>query len=198
MSSALYGLILLFVGASVVSHQFTPIALCVVPFALAAVGRTKMKTLWLITAVLTFGWLSWQGRVYWLGNLSQIFGGVGQVGVVVNSSVGDRLQSVPSGRLLVEHARIAASVVTFLGAALGFWWSWRRGRTQWTLAVLAIAPVFVALATSYGGEVALRILLFSLAPAAVLIASLIDGPVASRLSILHASFWADCCWRYSL
>lgn len=77
MSSALYGLILLFVGATVVSHQFTPIALCVVPFALAATGRTKMKTLWLITAVLTFGWLSWQGRVYWLGHLSRNFRGCG-------------------------------------------------------------------------------------------------------------------------
>jgi hypothetical protein len=184
MSLSMYGLLLFFISAIVVSHQFTPIALCVVLFVLAMAGRTQMKALWLITAVLVSGWLSWQGSIYWIGHLKQVFGGVGQVGAVVNASVGARLEAVPSGRLLVQHARIAASVLTGLGAALGFWWSWRRGRTQWTLVILALAPVAVALATNYGGEVALRILLFSLAPAAVLIAGLVDVPSPSRLAIV--------------
>ncbi len=45
---------------------------------------------------------------------------------------------------------------------------------MWTMVVVAVAPVAVAGAVSYRGEVVLRVLLFSLAPASVLIAGLID------------------------
>jgi hypothetical protein len=180
---SLYVVVLLLVSAVVVSHQFTPIALGVVLIVLTAAGRTRLRSLWLLVAVLAFAWLSWQGRTYWVGHLGQIFGNVGQVGAVVSTSVVARLRAVPSGRLLVQHARIAASLVTWIGAGVAFWWSWRRGRTQWTLAILAVAPVVVALATNYGGEVALRILLFSLAPAAVLIAGLVDTAGIPRLAL---------------
>ena len=52
---------------------------------------------------------------------------------------------------------------------------WRRGRPLWTLAIVMTAPVVVAVGVNYGGEVVLRILLFSLAPCSIFIAGLLDG-----------------------
>ena len=147
-------------------------------------GRTKLNLLWIITAALAFGWFSWLARTYWVGHLRAVFGGIGQVGGVVNSTVGSRLQNASVERLLVQDSRLAVSAVIMLSAAFGFWWSWRRGRTQWTLAILAVAPIGVALVTDYGGEVALRVLLFSLAPASVLIALLVDKGITTRISLV--------------
>ena len=179
----LYFIILAITLAIVASHQFTPLALCVVLLVLAMAGRTKLKLLWIITAVLAFGWFSWLARTYWVGHLHAVFGGIGQVGGVVNSTVGSRLQNASVERLLVQDSRLAVSAVIVLSAAFGFWWSWRRGRTQWTLAILAVAPIGVALVTDYGGEVALRVLLFSLPFASVLIALLVDEGITTRISL---------------
>lgn len=179
----LYSIILAVTFAIVASHQFTPLALCVVLFVLAMAGRTKLNLLWIITAVLAFAWFSWLARTYWIGHLHAVFGGIGQVGGVVNSTVGTRLQNASTERLLVQDSRLAVSAVIVLSAAFGFWWSWRRGRTQWTLVILAVAPIAVALVTDYGGEVALRVLLFSLAPASVLIALLVDEGLTTRISL---------------
>ncbi len=182
----LYLIILAITFAIVASHQFTPLALCVVLFVLAITGRTKLNLLWIVTLVLAFAWFSWFARTYWVGHLHAVFGGIGQVGGVVSGTVGTRLQNASPERLLVQDSRLAVSAVIVLSAVFGFWWSWRRGRTQWTLAILAVAPIAVALVTDYGGEVALRVLLFSLAPASILIALLVDERVTTRISLAIA------------
>lgn len=174
--AAFFGLVIFLIAAVVVSHQFTPLALIVVLLALSVAGRTKLKSLWLFVVVLVFAWLSWEAKIYWAGHLREIFGAVGSIGSAVNSSVGGRLDKVPSGRIEVQYARLAASLITWLGGALGFYVLWRRGRTLWTVAIVMAAPVFVAAGVNYGGEVALRILLFSLAPAAIFLAALLDTP----------------------
>jgi hypothetical protein len=161
-------------GTSAVTHQITPAALCLVFFGLAVTGRTNLRMLWVLMAVLVWAWLSWEAHTYWSNHLSKVLGSAGQVGSTLNSTVGARLQAKSFGRSLVEYGCLLAAAITWLGAVAGTWALWRRGRTMWTMVIVALAPVLVAGAVSYGGEVALRILLFSLAPAAVLIASIID------------------------
>jgi hypothetical protein len=174
--AAFFGLVLFLIAAVVVSHQFTPLALIVILLALSVAGRTRLKSLWLFVLVLVFAWLSWEAKIYWAGHLREIFGAVGSIGSSLDSSVGGRLNMVPSGRIEVQYARLAASLITWIGGALGFYVLWRRGRTLWTLAIVMVAPVFVAAGVNYGGEVALRILLFSLAPGAIFLAALLDAP----------------------
>ena len=180
---AMLTVLLVLVGASAVTHQITPAALCLVFFVFMLTGRTGLRMLWLLMAVMVWAWLSWEGHTYWSNHLSKVFGSAGQVGSTLNSTVGARLQGATLGRSLVQYGRLLAAALTWLGALAGFWVLWRRGRTMWTMAIVAAAPIAVAGAVSYGGEVALRVLLFSLAPAAVLIASLIDRVPLVRSSV---------------
>jgi hypothetical protein len=172
------------VGASAVTHQITPAALCLVFFGLALTGRTSLRMMWILIAVLVWAWLSWEAHAYWSGHLSKVLGSAGQIGSTLNSTVAARLQGTSTGRTLVQDARLFGAAVTWLAAMAGWWALRRRGRSMWTMVVVAVAPVFVAGAVSYGGEVALRVLLFSLAPAAVLTASLIDYRPLRRGSVV--------------
>ena len=180
--AGIFIVVLLAAGASVVAHQLTPVAMGIVLFFLALTGRTRLKWMWLFLAVLVFGWLSWEARPYWLNHLDKIFGNVGQVGSTFGVSVGARLQATSFGRHVVELGRVAAAAVTWLGAVMGFWSRTRRGRTSWALVVMGFAPIAVAGAVSYGGEVALRVLLFSLVPAAIMTVGLLDAPKVRRTS----------------
>ncbi|MGO8872560.1 MAG: hypothetical protein ACLQPH_14375 [Acidimicrobiales bacterium] len=180
---AMLAVLLVVLGASAVSHQITPAALCLVFFGLAVTGRTGLRMLWLLMACLVWAWLSWEGHAYWSDHLAKVFGSAGQVGSTLNATVAARLQGSTPDRQFVQLGRILAAAITWLGALVGFVALWRRGRTLWTMVIVAVFPVAVAGAVSYGGEVALRVLLFSLAPAAVLTASLIDHRVLTRASV---------------
>lgn len=182
--AALAFLLLVLVAVIVISHELTPVALCIVLFMLFLAGRTRMRTLWLFCAFCVFAWLSWAAEPFWSGHLSKIFGGVGNVTSTFTSSVSGRSVAHSRGRSVVEASRLLAAGLTWLVAGAGTWMMWRRHKTQWTLLVLAVAPVAVGGAVSYGGEVALRILLFSLAPLAVLAAGLIDGPFLGLKAVL--------------
>lgn len=168
----------------VISHELSPVALCLVLFFLFLAGRTRLRTLWLFVAFAVFAWLSWEAEPFWSGHLTKLFGSVGTVTSTVTTSVGDRTLSTSLGRSVVEASRLGAAGLIWLLALAGVWVLWRRRRTQWTLIVLALAPIAVSGAVSYGGEVALRILLFSLAPLAVLGAALIDGPFLRRGAVV--------------
>ena len=177
-------LTLLLLVASVISHQFTPLALVAALLALSLAGRTQLRWLWLICGVMVLAWLSWEAEPYWAGHLKQIFGSIGALGSTVSSSVGAHLHGLSSGQVIVERARVLSSLIIGAGAALGMWVLWRDRRTQWALGVLVVAPALVALGVNYGGEVALRVLLFSLAPASILIAGLINVSRPSLLRVL--------------
>jgi hypothetical protein len=182
--AALLGVVIVLCGVLALSHQISPVTLTIVLAVLVCVGRTQLRTVWLWVAFFVIAWLSWEARAYWSGHLTKIFGGVGQVGATVSVTVVHHARSNSIGRSLVEGGRAAEAVVTLLGAAIGAFILWRRGRTIWTVVVLALTPVVTGGVVSYGGEVALRILLFSLAPLAVLVAAMLDGPPTRRSAVV--------------
>ena len=85
---ALLVVLLVILGASAVTHQITPAALCLVFFGFALTGRTSLRMLWVFTAVLVWAWLSWEAHTYWAGHLAKILGSAGQIGSTLNSTVG--------------------------------------------------------------------------------------------------------------
>jgi hypothetical protein len=165
-------LLLLLIGASIVSHQFTPAVIAVVLLALTLLGRIRLKGLWLIVAVATVAWLSWVGQPFWVGHIREVFGGVTQLGSSFSSNVGSRVGTghVP-GRSAVQYARAFASILTWALAAAAAINLWRKGRPRWTMLALVVAPAALVFGVTYGGEAGLRVLLFGLAPASILIAS---------------------------
>jgi hypothetical protein len=174
---ALVGALLLISGGLVVTHQLTPVGLCVALAFLTFVGRTQLRNLWLIVLVMIIAWLSWIAQPYWAGHLSQIFGGFGQFGSNVGSSLGSHLDTkVPLAHRLVLDARILDPGIVGAAVVVAVAVSWLRGRTDWTMAALCVAPVSLAAGQSYGGEVILRIFLFSLPAACVLIAGTLELP----------------------
>jgi hypothetical protein len=157
-------LTLIFV-ASAISHQLTPYAIVLALGACLLTRRLGRPELIAIAFLLSFGWLSLGASDYWTGHLSQIFGGVFQLGHTAGSNVASRIVGTASHRLIVD-VRILLTVGLFSLAGIG---AARRAASSRTLEVLTIAPFFVLAGQSYGGEGLLRV-------------ALLAGPFASLLA----------------
>jgi len=174
---AALGIALLIVAATTVAHELTPVEIGFAAAALAITRRTELRWLWLVTFIFVLAWLSWDATAYWSGHFEQIFGQVGRVSGNVGSSIGTRLNSPSLGRHVVLDARVLDTTV-LMGSALvigGFeliYWQ----RTRWSAVALLAAPIVTIGLQDYGGEVALRVAFYALAPAAMLIGALLDHP----------------------
>jgi hypothetical protein len=155
--------------ASAMSHQLTPYALLLALTACLFTRRLGRPEL--IVAVLLFaaGWLSLGASAYWIGHLSAIFGGVGQLSGSVGANVTARVVGSASHRLIVE-ARILETLALYSLGAIGIL---RRRPNSRALEALAGAPLVILFAQSYGGEGLLRAVLFGLPFVSLLAASAI-------------------------
>jgi hypothetical protein len=168
------GFLLLLGGATVVTHQLTPIILVLILAGLTVLRRCSTPTLTLFFVVAIVAWVCWIAEPFWSYHIRAIFGGVGGVGGTVDRSVAPRLGGSTLSRTIVERSRIGASGLTVAGGAFGL------ARMRWRsvsiveMVLLAVAPVVLIAGTSYGGEVPIRILLFALAPLAIAMASFVE------------------------
>ncbi|MEU6482121.1 lipopolysaccharide biosynthesis protein [Streptomyces sp. NPDC047017] len=173
-------LLLVLIGlfaASVPAHQLTPFVMLGVLAVLVLAGRSELRGLPVLCAVLVVFWLGFMAEPYWSGHFDELFGGVGGVGGNVSTSVTGRIQGGDSTHRLVLYTRVllAGSVL-----CLACWGWWRRRRNRYrerSLPVLAFVPFLGFGMQSYGGEMALRVFLFAL-PGAALLAALALFPRA--------------------
>ncbi|MFI9244531.1 lipopolysaccharide biosynthesis protein [Streptomyces sp. NPDC053086] len=164
-------LLLLLIGlyaASVPAHQLTPFVMLGVLTALVLLGRSELRGLPLLCAVLVAVWVGFMAEPYWSGHFDELFGGVGGVGSNVSTSVSGRIQGGSSTHKLVLYARVllAGSVL-----ALACWGWWRRRSHRYRercLPVLTFVPFLGFGMQSYGGEMALRVFMFAVPGAALL------------------------------
>ncbi|MGV9992398.1 lipopolysaccharide biosynthesis protein [Streptomyces sp. NPDC003374] len=164
-------------AASVPAHQLTPFVMLGVLAVLVLVGRSELRGLPLLFAVLAAFWLGFMAEPYWSGHFDELFGGVGGVGSNVSTSVSGRIQGGDPTHKLVLYTRVllAGGVL-----ALACWGWWRRrlnGYRERSLVVLAFVPFLGFGMQSYGGEMALRVFMFAL-PGAALLAALALFPRA--------------------
>ncbi|MFD1656778.1 lipopolysaccharide biosynthesis protein [Streptomyces caeni] len=155
-------------AACVPAHQLTPFVMLGVLAALVLAGRSELRGLPLLFAVLVAFWVGFMAEPYWSGHFSDLFGGVGGVGSNVSTSVSGRIQGGSSTHKLVLYARVllAGGVM-----ALACWGWWRRREHKYrerSLLVLAFVPFLGFGMQSYGGEMALRVFMFALPGAALL------------------------------
>ncbi|MEU2063394.1 lipopolysaccharide biosynthesis protein [Streptomyces sp. NPDC013455] len=164
-------LLLLLIGlyaATVPAHQLTPFVMLGVLTALVLAGRSELRGLPLLFAVLVAVWIGFLAEPYWSGHFDELFGGVGGVGGNVSTSVSGRIEGGSPAHKLVLYARVllAGSVL-----ALACWGWWRRRRhlfRERSLPILAFVPFLGFGMQSYGGEMALRVFMFAVPGAALL------------------------------
>lgn len=162
-------------AASTVSHQLTPFAMAVAAGALVAGGRCTLRLLPVLFAVMAVAWLSFAAEPYWVGHLADVTGGVGKLGSSLQSGVSDRLDG-SAGHVFVLRLRMVVTVGLWALAAVGVVRSIRgNGGVPWPHVLLAGAPLTLVALQSYGGEILLRVYLFSL-PFAALLAALAFFP----------------------
>ncbi|AQA02544.1 hypothetical protein BVC93_08985 [Mycobacterium sp. MS1601] len=153
-----------------ISHQLTPFAMIIGVAGLVIARRCELKGLPALLVVLLLAWISYMTQAYWGANLGEVMGGVGDVSGTVTSSVADRAALGDPGHQFVVQVRMVTTVLVFLVAAWGLLRRRRRGFEDRVLLVLTAGPVGLAFMQSYGGEIALRVYLFALAPLSVLVA----------------------------
>ncbi|MEU2715181.1 polysaccharide biosynthesis C-terminal domain-containing protein [Streptomyces sp. NPDC007205] len=164
-------LLLVLIGlyaVSVPAHQLTPFVMLGVLAALVLLGRSELRGLPLLFAVLVAVWVGFMAEPYWSGHFNDLFGGVGGVGSNVSTSVSGRIRGGSSTHKLVLYTRVllAGSVMAF---ACWGWWRRRLHRyRERSLLVLTFVPFLGFGMQSYGGEMALRVFMFAVPGAALL------------------------------
>jgi hypothetical protein len=155
-------------AVSTMSHQLTPFYLVGACTALVLVRRSTLPGLPVLFGVILIGWVSFAAVDYWSGHMSNIFGGFGNLGGNLTSSVGGRLMGSTSVHLLTLHAREGVAAVIVGLAILGLLRRRRKGFDDRVLIALFCMPILSIGLQSYGGEMALRIYLFLLPAACIL------------------------------
>jgi hypothetical protein len=170
--------------AATVSHQLTPFVMVMCAAGLVVARRCTLTGLPMLLIVILMAWISFMTQTYWTGHLAELVSDLGDVGETVSSSVVERASEGSAEHQFVVYARILTSVLLFSMVGWGLLRRRRRGIEDRVLLVLIAVPIGVVLLQSYGGEIALRVYLFTLAPACVLAALAFFPYPAARPSLL--------------
>jgi hypothetical protein len=167
---AALALVLIAVFAALVPmHQLTPFAVLAAVATLVLVNRSSFRSLPVLFAVLIGTWISFMAVSYFAGHSADVTGQAGNVHETLNQNLGRRLQG-SSLHLIVVYTRIGLTACLWVLAAYGARRWFRRRGSVLPYAALAIAPFPIILLQPYGGEILLRVYLFSL-PFMVVLAS---------------------------
>lgn len=149
---------LLLVAVICASHQLTPFMALIAITALTLCGRVWPSRLPLITAVVLALWLVYPASAYLIGHPPLADAGL-QGAIAAN--VVDRASGT-AGHIFVVQVRIVLTIVLWALAAAGAFRDWRRGRLDIRVVLLAVTPLLLFPAQSYGGEMLIRVSLFAL------------------------------------
>jgi hypothetical protein len=178
-AAVLLGAILLITVAIAGSHQLTPFALIGATAMLTFIGWCRFRTLWVGMLLITLLWGAFMAVTYLSGHLAELTGQVGEVNSTVNAGVGGRLHG-SSGHEFIVKLRLVTILLLWFVAMLGFLRRARSGALVVGALVLAVSPFPLLALQSYGGEVLLRIALFSMPFMSLAAASLFVPPAGRR------------------
>jgi hypothetical protein len=173
-------LVLMLFAAVVASHQLTPLMAIAAVCVLVIVARLRPWWLPVVMAGMTVLWFTLIAGEF-LSAHSYLIGDVGQrPDTAVSSSLSD-LNTAP-GQVFVAWTSRAQSAVLWLLAAIGMVVRWRRGYRDLAIAGLAVSPLPMVAAVSYGGEILFRIYFFALPWVALLAGAALAELCRSKLA----------------
>lgn len=167
--AGLMALFLVLFGFTITAHQLTPF------FAVSGIGvlvllaRLRWPSLPVLMSVMIAAWVAFVAVAFLIGHFQNVAGYVGTLSDSLSVNLIGRLQGSP-GHEFVVYLRLGFSVVVWLLAGIGILRRMRAGRWDVTAVALAAAPFPLFAVQAYGGEMLLRIYLFSLPFMALLIA----------------------------
>lgn len=168
--AAMVGIVVLLFATTVYSHQLTPFALLGLAIALVVTRRISTTGLPTVLAVLLGTWLSYMTVSYLSGHISSLLSRVGNVDTTVAANLVERVRGSDQ-HLIVIIVRLANTAAIFGLAGIGALHRLVSGRRDITWPLLAVTPFGLLLLQDYGGEMLLRVYMFSLPFVAFLAAS---------------------------
>ncbi len=179
--AALAVVVVLLTGVMVGSHQLTPFALLAAVAALAVLGRISLRGMPVLVAVMIGIWISYMTVPYLAGHLVPLLNDLLAASETASATVGERLAGSPDHVLIVQ-TRLGATALLWALAGLGAIRRFRHGNVDIEAAALAAVPFGLMLLAAYGGEILLRVYLYSLPFMAFLAAGLFFPTPSSSLS----------------
>ena len=164
-------LIVLMFAAMTTGHQLTPFAALLTGGALVVFGRVTTRALPVLLAVILLGWISYMTTTYLAGHIHDVFGSVSLSGNL-STNVAARVEG-SSGHLQIVRLRLLMTVLIWVLAAAGLWRRYRNGRLDLALGLVWLSPFALLVAQPYGGEMLLRVFLFSLPAVSYFAATLV-------------------------
>ncbi len=143
-------------------------------------GRITPRWLPVFMVVILVAWSATMAQEYFAGNMNQLISAVGAVGSDVSANVTSRVVGGSPGHTFISDIRLFMTVFIWVLAAAGAVRRLRRGYHDANFVLLATVLFPLVLVQDYGGEMLLRIYLFTLPPMVFFAASLFyDMPVRS-------------------
>jgi len=158
---ALLTILILIFTFMVSSHQLTPLALIPGIFLLGLFNRLQPRLLPVIMIITVVIWLAIPANAFIKGRIVGLIDDIGQLDSAVSASVTDRLVGSPGHAIVVRFRLIYTLFSWVLGFAGGLV-RYRKGYKDTDFALLAVAPFLLLAVLLYGGEMLMRVYLFSL------------------------------------
>lgn len=171
-TALMFVVVLVFIGI-VPSHQLTPFAILAGVLALAVFRQCRARGLIVLMGVTVVGWIAFMTTAYLAGHMDVLTGNIGKVNQNAAANVVERLKGSPDHQVIVWWRMIATGVL-WAAAALGWFLRLRRGHRDHAFVLLALATFPLIGLQPYGGEIVLRVFLFSLPFMAFFAASLFN------------------------
>lgn len=149
-------------GLVVFSHPLTPFFVLASVTTMVVFRRCHPFWLPILMAIMTGAWLFFMTQAFLAGHSNMVLGNFGAVSSNISSSVTSRTSNGDPQHQFIALTRIIMTgfiwVLAFIGAVRRL----RKGHQDITYILLAVAPFPLIVAQDYGGEMFLRVYLFTL------------------------------------
>jgi hypothetical protein len=156
-------------GFTIAGHQLTPFFVAGAAGVLVLLVRVRWPSLPILMGVMIAAWVAFVAVAFLIGHFQNVAGYVGTLSDTLVANLTSRLDG-SSGHRDVVVVRLGFAVAVWILAGFGIIRRLLAGRWDVTAVALAAAPFPLFAVQQYGGEMLLRIYLFSLPFMALLMA----------------------------
>lgn len=185
---ALLGSVVFIFAFMVFSHPLTPFFTIASVTALVVFDRITPRWLPILMGAMTVGWAVFMAQPYLAGHLPSILSDIGQFHSAITSNVTSRVEDGDPEHILISEIRVMMTFIIWVLAFAGAVLRLRRGYHDASYVVLAVVLFPILLIQSYGGEMLLRIYLFTL-PTMVFFAAALFYSTPTKGLLLPVKKW---------